>query len=135
MKTLFKALSALAFATLFATGSPAALAAPQQPFTDKAFNEAQARGDTVMVEIHADWCPTCKAQLPILNKLSTEPAFGKVVRLRVDFDDQKAVVKRFGARMQSTLIVFHGKKEVARSVGVTEEPAIRDLFAKGVAKA
>ena len=112
----------------------ASFAAAQQPFTAKAFADAQARGDTVLVEIHADWCPTCKAQLPILNKLSSEPAFSKVVRLRVDFDDQKTVVKQFGARMQSTLIVFQGKKEIQRSVGVTDEKAIRALVAAGVHK-
>ena len=131
MRSLFAIVAMLA-AMLTA---PTSFAAPQQPFTAKAFADAQARGDTVLVEIHADWCPTCKAQLPILNKLSAEPSFGKGVRLSVVFDSQKDVGKQFGARMQSTLIVFQGKKEIQRSVGVTDEKAIRALVEAGVKKA
>ena len=38
----------------------------------------------------------------------------------IDFDSQKDLVNRFGARMQSTLITFKGDKEEGRSVGDTK---------------
>lgn len=111
---------------------PSALAAGQQPFDARAFQSAQESGRPILVEIHADWCPTCKAQLPILNKLSNEPGFVDLARFRVDFDSQKDVVKGFKTRMQSTLVLFKGKTELARSVGETSEDKIRAMLRKAI---
>ena len=38
-------------------------------YSAEAFKAAQASGSPILVEIHADWCPTCKAQKPIIDKL------------------------------------------------------------------
>src|SRR5579872_7621564 len=78
------------------------------PFSAAAFKAAQAAGGPILVEIHADWCPTCKAQNPILDKLTAAPKFKDLKVFRVDFDAMKPVVKQFGAQMQSTLIVYKG---------------------------
>lgn len=107
-------------------------ASDPKPFHSQAFAAAVKDGGPVLVEIHADWCPTCKAQAPILNKLSDDPAFSGLVRFRVDFDNQKDVVKSFNARTQSTLIVFKGGREVARSVGDTDAGRIRAMLDKAL---
>ncbi len=121
-------------AVLFASLLPGlvrpARAAETVPFTQPAFEAAQAAHKPILVEIDASWCPTCAKQRPILAKLSAEPAFKDLVIMKVDFDAQKAVVRAMGAQMQSTLIAFDGPKETARSTGVTDEAAIRDLVAK-----
>ena len=109
-----------------------ASAGMERPFDAKAFAAAQDAGKPVLVEIHAGWCPTCKAQKPILDKLSGEPKYSGVERFRVDFDDQKDVVKQFKAQVQSTLIVYRGRNEVARSVGETDEGRIRALLDKAL---
>ena len=83
-------------------------AAENIPYTPGAFGEAQKAGKPILVEIHADWCPTCRAQAPIISDLRKNPRLKDLVVFRVDFDGQKDVVKQFGARMQSTLIVFKG---------------------------
>jgi thioredoxin 1 len=51
---------------------------------------------------------TCAQQKPTIDSLAATPEFSKLVILYVDFDTQKDVVRAMGARMQSTLIVFHG---------------------------
>lgn len=107
-------------------------AATEQAFSAQAFKTAQDAGKPILVEIHADWCPTCKAQQPILKKLSGESAFLNVVRLKVDFDGQKDVVKQFNAKTQSTLILYKGKSEVARSIGETDEARIRAMLQKAL---
>ena len=94
------------------------------PFSAEAFKAAQAAGSPILIEIHADWCPTCKAQKPILDELTAAPKFKDLKIFRVDFDAQKAVVKRFRAQMQSTLIVFKGRPEQGRSVGDTRQASI-----------
>ena len=102
------------------------------PFSADAFKAAQASGRPILVEIHADWCPTCKAQNPILDKLTADPKFKDLVVFRVDFDSMKPVVKQFGAQMQSTLIVFKGSAEQGRSVGDTRQASISALLDKSL---
>jgi thioredoxin-like negative regulator of GroEL len=102
------------------------------PFSVEAFKAAQASGSPILVEIHADWCPTCKAQSPILDKLTSGAKFKDLKIFRVDFDAQKPVVKEFGAQMQSTLIVFKGTAEQGRSVGDTKEASIEALLNKSL---
>jgi len=122
------AMVALAMAGLFSAAS----ANTTVPFSAEAFKAAQAAGSPILVEIHADWCPTCKAQQPILDKLTADPKFKDLKIFRVDFDAMKPEVKKFGARMQSTLIVFKGVAEAGRSVGDTREASIAALLGKGL---
>ena len=82
--------------------------------------------------IHASWCPTCKAQAPILSELRADPKFKNLAYFVIDFDSQKDLVNRFGARMQSTLIAFKGDKEEGRSVGDTKRDSIYALVGKSI---
>ena len=124
---------AMVVAALVAAGQLAsAWASTAVPFSADAFKAAQASGSPILVEIHADWCPTCKAQNPILDKLTADPKFKDLKVFRVDFDSMKPVVKQFGAQMQSTLIVFKGSAEQGRSVGDTREASIAALLDKSL---
>ena len=107
----------------------AVLAAEERPFTQQAFGAAQSAGKSILVEIHASWCPTCRAQKPILSKLFVDPRYENFAVFRVDFDTQKAEVRNFKARFQSTLITFKGTEERARSIGDTNPDSIADLLA------
>jgi len=53
-----------------------------------------------------------------------------LVVYEVDFDTAKDLLKQFRVQYQSTLIVFRGRKEVARSTGATDPDLIRALIAK-----
>jgi len=101
-----------------------------QPFTEAAFAAAQKEGKPILVDTFATWCDVCARQAPILEKLRTEPKYKDLVIFRVDFDRQKDVMRRFNARVQSTLICFRGFKEVGRSVGETQPEWIDDLLGK-----
>ena len=122
-------LATLAGATAF-SAMPHALAAGPHAFDAKGFADAQKAGRPIFVAIHASWCPTCKAQTPILSELMGDPKFKNLAYFVVDFDSQKDLVKRFGATMQSTLIAFKGDKEQGRSVGDTNRASIAALLNK-----
>jgi thiol-disulfide isomerase/thioredoxin len=108
----------------------AARAATVAPFTEAAFKAAEAQGRPILLDIFATWCPTCAAQKPIIAHLSQAPEFHDLLILRVNFDTQKAVVRAIGARMQSTLVAFHGATLKGVSVGETDPAAIKALLVK-----
>jgi len=112
--------------------SAPAFAAETIAYSPADFDAAQQAGRSILVEIHASWCPTCKAQAPILAALEEEPKFQNLLVVRVDFDSQKDALKRFGARTQSTLITFKGDKETGRSVGDTNRDSIAELLGKAI---
>ena len=91
-------LSAAAASSVFVTP---AFTTETKPFTQDDFAAAQKAGKPIFVAIHATWCPTCKAQKPILSELMAEPKFKNLVYFVVDFDSQKDAVNFFGAQMQS----------------------------------
>jgi thiol-disulfide isomerase/thioredoxin len=102
------------------------------PFDQAAFDKAVAAGGPVVVQFHADWCPTCKEQAPIVQQVLADPKMKGVQMFIADFDNEKALKKQLRVSMQSTFVVFKGGKEVARSTGQTTRPAIEDTFAKAL---
>lgn len=99
-----------------------------QPFDAKAFQASQAAGKSILVDVTAPWCPTCKQQKPIVQQIEKERP--DLVVYDVDFDSAKDVLKQFRVQYQSTLIVFKGTKEVARSTGETDPAPLRALVTK-----
>lgn len=109
--------------------SAALTAQAAQPFSANAFAEAQAAGKTILIDVWASWCPTCRRQGPILESVERERP--DLVSYRIDFDNAKDLLKRFRVQSQSTLIVFKGSKEIGRSTGDTNADSIRAMVAKG----
>jgi thioredoxin 1 len=120
----------LAAITASAVLAAPALATETRTFDLKSFTEAQKAGKPIFVGIHASWCPTCKAQDPVLSELMSAPKFKDLVYFVVDFDSQKDAVKFFGARVQATLIAFKGEQETGRSAGDTDRSSIAALLNK-----
>lgn len=102
------------------------------PFDAATFVAARSAGQPIVVDIAANWCPTCATQKPIIERLAAAPQFDQVTVFHVDFDNQRDVVRSLGASMQSTLIAFRGDRETARSVGDTDPYSISDLFRSAI---
>ncbi len=96
-----------------------------KPFTQAEFDKLLKSKTPVLVDIYADWCPTCKQQGKVLSSFMVTPEFEKIVVLKVDFDKQKGVVKAFKATRQSTLIIFKDGAELDRSVAETDAARLR----------
>lgn len=109
-----------------------AFAADAHAFDAKAFSAAQQAGKPILIAVHAPWCPTCKAQAPILSDLMSDPRFKNLAYFVIDFDSQKDLLNRFGVRAQSTLIAFKGEKEAGRSVGDTKKDSIFAMVGKAI---
>lgn len=112
--------------------STMALAGTKTSYSQAAFDAANAAGKPILIDVTAPWCPTCKAQAPILGALGSQPRFKDLQTFTVDFDSQKDVLKTHKVQFQSTLIVFKGGKEVGRSTGDTKKESIEALVAKAL---
>lgn len=109
-----------------------AMAGEIKPFNQKDFDALTASGKPVVLDISATWCPTCKQQKPIIERLMKQPAYKDVTLLTIDFDDNKPTLKKFKVTMQSTLVAFKGAQEVGRSVGDTTPEGLEGLIKKSV---
>lgn len=121
--TAFIALSAIA---------TIAMAGDIKPYSQAEFDKLAQEGKPVVVDVSATWCPTCKAQKPIVDGLMKQPAYKDVTLLTVDFDAEKPTLKKFKVSMQSTLVAFKGGKEVGRSTGDTTPDGLEGLVKKTV---
>ncbi|WP_444929721.1 thioredoxin family protein [Microbulbifer sp. SSSA002] len=119
MKLLYRTL----FATLLLLSVP--LVSAGERFSEMRFKELQAAKQPVLIDVRADWCPTCKKQRVILTQFQKEnPQCGLTV-LDVNFDQQKEWVKHFRAPRQSTLLLYLGEQQVWFSVAETRADVIR----------
>ncbi|MEO5795591.1 MAG: thioredoxin family protein [Rhodoferax sp.] len=109
-----------------------AMAGEIKPFSQQAFDQLTQAGKPVVLDISAPWCPTCKAQKPIIDGLMQQPAYKDVTLLTIDFDSAKPTLKTFKVTSQSTLVAFKGEKEVGRSVGDTTPAGLEGLIKKTV---
>jgi thioredoxin 1 len=131
-RRLFLALSAalLPIPALAQSAAPA-VASAVRPFTQASFDAARTSG-AVIVHVHADWCPTCRRQEPIVNSLSADPAFRGVSVFRANFDRETAFRTTNRIPGQATLLVFKGGAEVGRSTGVVDAAQIRELLSRAL---
>jgi len=123
MKSLAAIVSAVTL-TVFATP----LFAAEIPFNQAQYDSMVAVGKPLAVVFHADWCPICRAQAPLLKELSQAPEFKALTLFVANFDTEKALRKSLGVTQQSTVVVFKGGKESARSTGDTQQDSLAGLL-------
>ena len=126
--TLVKTITFIALSVVLSI----ATAGEIKPFNQQDFDKLTQEGKPVVLDISATWCPTCKAQNPILDGLMKQPAYKNVTLMTIDFDSEKPTLKTFKVNTQSTLIAFKGDKEVGRSVGDTTSSGLESLVKKTV---
>lgn len=119
-------------AALALSSAPAALASETRVFDAAAFAAAQKAGRPILIDVTAPWCPTCKAQKPILEGFATRPELKNLIVFEVDFDSRKDVLAALNVRQQSTLIAYKGTKEVGRSVGDTNVESVTAMVGKSI---
>ena len=106
--------------------------AANMPFEQAKFDQLLKDGKPVVLHIHADWCPVCRAQDAVLEDLLPLDEFKNLTVMRADFDTEKTLLRKYKVRNQSTFIVFKNGKEVTRSTGETDSTHIAELLKKAL---
>jgi thioredoxin 1 len=123
-RTNFRTIVTWAFAVLLLVGGSAHAQQSQEAFTAQRFAELEKQGALILVDVFADWCPTCAQQQRILAEYREQHPDVPLHTLTVDFDSQKEYVRRFRAPRQSTFILFRGTERVWFSVAETDRERI-----------
>lgn len=97
-------------------------------FNQAEFNHLMQQGKPILVDAYANWCPTCKRQLKVLEPMIQEPEFSDLTAFKLDYDTEKQALKEFGISRQSTLILFNQGKEVRRSIAETQADRLRQFI-------
>jgi thioredoxin 1 len=122
-------LGSLLLILAFASGSAFAAEAAFEAAT---FQKLLASGQPLAVDFHAGWCLTCRAQEPLLRSITEKPEFHSLTLLIADFDAETALRRSLNVSKQSTVVVFHRGKEVARSTGDTTEAGLTQLLRSSI---
>jgi len=127
-----KKMSVLMALAVFGGLVAAASAANWKVFDNTAFQSALKSGGTVLVDFHAAWCPTCTRQKASLDKVLADKEFQGVSAFAADYDASTGLKREMQVRSQSTLILFKGGREVARSIGTTDPDELRAFLRNGL---
>lgn len=113
------------------TGSLSAYA-DLKAFTKAEYDTALKAGRTVVVDFHADWCPTCRKQEPLINEIVKSKGYENIVALKANYDDETDLKRSLNVSKQSTVVVFKNGKEVGRNTGATNKEELKKLIDLGL---
>lgn len=115
---------AMVFLALLLGAGGGAAQQSKEAFTAERFAALQQQGALILVDVFADWCPTCAQQQRILAEFRERHPEVALHVLTVDFDSQKQYVRRFRAPRQSTFILYRGEERLWFSVAETDRDTI-----------
>ncbi len=101
-----------------------AFALEKESFSMERFEELQNEGAVILVDVFADWCPTCARQQEVLAEYRASNPDKEFHILEVNWDDEKEWVRHFRAPRQSTLLLFVGSEQYWFSVAETRSEQI-----------
>lgn len=117
------------FLLLAALTTAPALALDIVPYEAADFARARGAGKVTAVQFHSGWCPICVMQERGLKSLRDDKSLDQVTVFQADYFKEEALRKRFNVSSFSTLVVFRGALERARTTGDFQPEQLKQLFA------
>tara|TARA_B100000989_G_scaffold150992_1_gene112575 strand:+ start:1218 stop:1592 length:375 start_codon:yes stop_codon:yes gene_type:complete len=99
-------------------------------FNLKKLFELQNSGKTIVINSWNEYCSTCAAQTKVFDQAMKE--FKDIEFLFYEQTKNKDIAKTLGINYWTTIVVFKGKKEIVRDIGLTDKEQIYNLINKGI---
>jgi len=80
----------------------------------------------VVVDLWAPWCPPCRKASRVVEELSEEVEGVEFVK--VNIDENRDVVEKFGLKAIPTFIIFSEGEEKGRIVGAKDKEVLREAL-------
>lgn len=94
------------------------------------FNNAIREG-VALVDFNASWCAPCRAQEPIIDRLS-DRFEGKARIAAINIDGHQELAGRLGIQGIPTLILYRNNEEIYRFVGLQQESFLAESIEKAL---
>lgn len=99
-------------------------------YKEKLVAQEKANENVYVLHFYAEWCSVCLGQKRAMQKLEGDKDLKNVKVFLVDFDFERKVKAEFNVERQSTLIIFRGQQEIARSLAVTDKDKLAEFLKK-----
>ena len=109
---------------------PANAADKYTNFSLSSLEKAKNTGKTVVVNSYEPWCWSCRKQDKVL--IGAKDEFKGVVFLTYQQGKHKDIAEALNISVRTTIVVFKGKKGVARIIGQTGKTEIYSAIKKGI---
>lgn len=109
-----------------------ALALDIVPYQAEQFAKARAAGKVTAIQFHSGWCPICVMQERGVRTLQEDKELAEVTVFQADFAKEDALRRQFNVTSFSTLVIFKGNMERARTTGDFRAEQLKALFAKAL---
>lgn len=94
---------------------------PLLEFNETDFNAALQSNRTIVLYFYASWCPTCKAEFPLMQQAFDDYTGDNIVGFRVHYNDNQttpamsALAKQHGVAYQHTKVLIKNGQRVHKS--------------------
>ena len=99
-------------------------------FDLKKLIDTQKSGKTIVVHSWNKYCSTCAAQFKVFDQALKD--FKNVEFMFYEQNKNKDIARSLGIQYWTTIVVYKGKDEIAREIGLTNKDQIYKLIKKGI---
>ena len=98
-------------------------------YFDDSLAAASKKGNLMICDFYATWCPPCRAAAPVFGRLSER--WGGVDFVKVDVDECKSLAQREGVTAMPTFKIYRQKECVHTIRGFNEAAIVEQLSSLG----